>query len=268
MSDASPGWIRRHRLAVGLLSGGVVVAVAGVIGAGLLFGTTTIPISVSEAIDRFRGKDSASADAGEGTASLPEPGVYSYGTTGRESVVTFLSAARDYPVESTITVTRTDCGVRMEWTPLRERTEFMEVCPVEGGVALVRYGGAHEFFGMRDEYSLDCPAGAWLVPPSGTTDVEPVTCAGGNLQHVRSTTMLGPRSVLIGGVEVEGVRVITEIATSGAMNGTITTTKVIGPGGLILSWGDEVDGLLPSPVGDVTYKESFTLSLSSLTPAR
>jgi len=263
VNQSETRWIKRHRVLVSISSIVVVLIAAGVFAFTVVFENSTIPVSISEAIDRFRGNDTDSDKD-----DLLETGVYTYTTVGQESVKTFLSASRDYPSDSTITVTAVGCGVRLEWTPLRERNEFMEVCRIDGGIALIRYGGAHEFFGMRDEYFVDCPEGTWLVPPSSVTQLSPVSCAGGNLGHDRISTMSGTRTITIDGEQVEGMEIVTTISTTGAMNGTITTTKVISADGKVLSWSDEVDGLLPSPVGDVEYKESFTLTLASLVPSR
>jgi len=263
-------WIRRHRILVSVLAGVAVLAAAVVFAVTVIFDNTRTPIPVAEALDNFRGEGSENVDGDsevDGTGLLAS-GVYSYVTVGQESVKTFLSTTRDYPEESAITVTPAGCGVRMEWTPLRERTEFIEVCRVNGGIALIRYGGVHEFFGLRDEYFVDCPEGTWLVPPMGMTDMKPVTCKGGDMRHDRTSTVVGTRLVTVDGVEVEGTEVATEIITSGAINGKTITTKVIGENGALLFWGDEVDGFSKSAVGDVNYTESFTITIASLLPAR
>jgi hypothetical protein len=271
MNDSQQrSWIRRHRILVSALAGVAVLVAAVVFAVTVIFDNTRTPIPVAEAIDNFRGEASENADGdseSDGTDLLAN-GVYSYDTVGRESVQTFLSTSRDYPEESAITVTPAGCGVRMEWAPLRERTEFIEVCRVDGGIALIRYGGVHEFFGMRDEYFVDCPEDTWLLPPAGMTDMKPVTCTGGDMRHDRTSTVVGTRLITVDGVEVEGIEVLTEIITSGAINGKTTTTKVIGENGILLFWGDEVDGFSKSAVGDVNYTESFTISIKSLLPSR
>jgi len=258
------GRIRRFRIPLiiaGSLVGAVLVAFLVV---SIVFDDSTTPIPVAEAVDNFDGVD---GDSGS-SAMLPETGVYSYATEGRESIKTLLTSTHDYPVESAITVTQADCGVRMEWTPLKERSEFLEICRSDGGLVLVRYGGVHEFFGQRDDRFVTCPDRTWLIPPAGVDLVPGIRCEGEAMAHTRTTTIVGPATVTIEGTQVQGTEIRTEIVTSGESTGTTTSTMIIGDTGLLLQWQEVVVGFSDSIIGKAEYNEQFVLTLSSLTPAR
>ena len=239
---------------------GVLVLVGGtVVGYLAFFGNSTTTISYSEAFKQFateQGTDATPTDDG-----LPEPGVYRYRTTGGESTNLLTSASRDYPSESVITVTRSGCGVRMEWTPVRERSEYLEVCRVDDRLVLKSYGGAHEFFGMRNEHGVTCADQTWLIPDIEKGDSASTQCQGGGLTHNRSTTSVKTTEVLIGEEKVDGFIVETKFVAEGSFNGTTVRTMTFDEDGVLLSWIDVVEGSSPTPVGNAAYEENFSLTL-------
>jgi hypothetical protein len=270
MSDTSQhgemqhSWMRRFRIPLIVTACVVLLGAAGLIVFSLVFQDTTTPIPVADAIDNFDG----SVTDGETPDVLPEVGVYTYVTEGRESIKTLLTSKHEYPSESALTVTKAGCGVRMEWTPLEERSEFLEVCRVDGGLALMRYGGVHEFFGQRDERFVTCPERTWLIPPPGDTTVLAAKCEGKEMTHTRTTVVVGVSSVVVDGTEVVGTEVRTEIITSGESTGTTTSTMIFADNGLLLYWNDVVVGFSDSIIGKAEYNEQFLLTLTALVPSR
>lgn len=246
----------------------LVAVLAVVIGLGgwvwSTFRTTTTPVSIADLIDGF---DDVAGDilAVEG---LPDPGVYVYATSGSEKIDALTAPERRYPDESALVVTASGCGVRVEWRPVEERVEWWELCAADGGVALVRYGGVHEFFGTRDERTLECPVGTWLLPPRDVAPVTVVRCDGAGMTHVRTLEVTGTVMQDIGGIPTTGIEVSVGIVTSGTATGEGVTRLVLSPRGLPLLWEEDSTGRSDTPIGLVTQRETFRLALESLEPLR
>ena len=182
---------------------GVVLAVVagGVIAAAIFFRESTTPVDVEEAVGDFR--DEAGTVETAGTA-LPEPGVYTYATSGRESIDALDGRHHDYPAETTITVRHEGCGAVLAWRPLAERFDEMVICPETSGTALPRYRTYHEFFGMSDDREFECEPGSLWYPSStepGTTWT--LRCATEDVEVVRTGTIIGLSEVDVGGSAVE-----------------------------------------------------------------
>ena len=259
MSDpSSPSQFARPRTILTIV--GVLVLIGGsVLGYNAFFGTSTTTISYNEAFDQFAVEQGSDVD--EIDDGLPLPGVYRYRTTGGESTKLVASASREYPAESVITITRSGCGVRMEWTPVRERTEYLEVCRTDNRLVLKGYGGAHEFFGMRNEHAVTCADQTWLIPATENGDSASAVCEGGGLAHNRTTTSVKTAEVLIGTKKVDGFVVDTKFVSEGSFNGTTIRTMTFDEDGVLLSWSDVVSGFSPTPVGNADYEEKFSLTL-------
>jgi len=241
---------------------GLVVLVGGLVFVYFtVFSDSTTSISYREAFEEFVAEQGSESDVDDGGEGLPQPGVYRYSTTGEESIKSVVSASHNYPAESAITITRAGCGVRMEWAPLRERSEYLEVCRIDGRLVLVGYGGAHEFFGLRNEHFVKCPSQTWLIPTSDEVDDTKVVCEGGDLVHDRTTISVNATEVLIDGKRIDGFVVKTEFAATGTFNGATIRTMTFDEDGMLLSWSDVVDGFSKTPIGDADYTEEFSLAL-------
>jgi hypothetical protein len=225
-----------------------------------VFGNSTTTISFREAFEEFATQQDSEANVGEGDERLPQVGVYRYSTTGSETIKSIVSASHDYPAESAVTITRSGCGVKMEWAPLRERSEYLEICRIDGRLALTNYGGAHEFFGLRNEHSVTCPNQTWIIPAAGEVNNK-VTCEGGDLVHDRTTTSVNATEVFIDGKKIDGFVVETKFVAEGTFNGTTIRTMTFDEDGMLLSWSDVVDGFSKTPIGDADYTEEFSLTL-------
>lgn len=197
---------------------------------------------------------------------LPAPGVYRYATVGGEEIDALSKPSRLYPTETAIVVTNYGCGVRVQWRPLQERTEWWEMCIRDGGIVVASYGGTHEFFGNRDERTLMCPASTWLVPPPAGPVRQISACEGSGIRHDRETTWEVAATRTLEGEQVPGIGSIMEFTTSGDARGTSVRRLVLTSRGLPLSWSDTVVGQSDSVIGTVTHNESFTLTLVSLRP--
>ena len=262
MSSTSSSPFRITGLRAVLVLGGLSVLVAGsVFVYSTVFGNSATSISFREAFEEFSAQQDSEANVGDGDERLPQVGVYRYSITGSETIESIVSASHDYPAESAVTVTRSGCGVKIEWAPLRERSEYLEVCRIDGRLVLTNYGGAHEFFGMRNEHSVTCPDQTWLIPAAAEVGNNKVTCEGGDLVHDRTTTSVKATDVVIDGKRIDGFVVETEFVAEGTFNGTTIRTMTFDEDGMLLSWSDVVDGFSKTPIGDADYTEEFSLTL-------
>lgn len=255
--------ITRRRWSVAALG---VALVAGSAWWGLSrWRDTSTTVEVDAAVEQF-----ADLFGGgfTGIDGLPQPGVYRYVTTGSEGIDILSKPRHDYPTESAIVISPSQCGVRVEWMPLEERSEWWEMCLADGGIEITRYGGMHEFFGNRDERTLTCERTHWLVP----APEEPVSayfrCTGTRLVHEWSWEVLGRTTMTVDGEDVDGVRVRARIVTGGEATGTTVREMVLSETGLPLLWEETTDGASDSPLGAVNHDERFTLMLASLVPER
>lgn len=239
---------------------GVLILIGGsVLGYNAFFGNSTTTISYKDAFAQFAAEQGSDVEVKDD--GLPVPGVYRYLTTGGDSTKLLTGASHDYPAESVITITRSGCGVRMEWTPVRERSEYFDVCREDSRLVLKGYGGTHEFFGMGDKHAVTCSDQTWLIPSIENGDSASAVCEGGNLTHKRTTASVKAVEVLIGKETVDGFIVETKFVAEGSFNGTTVRTMTFDEDGVLLSWSDVVSGFSPTPVGNADYEENFSLTL-------
>ncbi len=258
---------RRRRLVIIASFTFVAVVVAGLIAAAIIFSESTTPVDVEQAVSEFR------ADTGDvdgAVAALPEPGVYTYSTSGRESVDALDGRHHDYPAETTITVRHEGCGAKLTWRPLAERFDDTVVCPESSGVVLPSYRSYHEFFGMDDDREFVCEPGSLWYPAAtepGTTWT--VRCADDDVDVLRTGTITGLSEVEVAGETIEVLTFELHDEISGASVGTNErVVKVLPENGLIVELAASVDVRSDSPLGDVHYLELYRLRLTSLAPRR
>jgi hypothetical protein len=250
---------------------GIVVVLAGAaIALVIALRETTTPVDVETAVSEFRADDPVTDSTPVAVAALPEPGVYTYATSGRESIDALGGRHHDYPAESTITVRHEDCGAVHEWRPLRERVDETVVCPGEDGATLVRYSTHHEFFNMSDDREFVCEPGSTWYPAATEPDTTwTVRCASDDIDVLRTGTVTGLSRVDVGGESVEVLTIELHDEISGASTGiNDRVVSVVPETGLIVELAGWVDVRNDSPIGDVGYQELYRINLQSLTPRR
>jgi hypothetical protein len=278
----------------------VVVVAAGALAAFLLLRESTTPVDVDEAVGDFRSQTQSTppADRTETTVAvatttastvpaetspaattttlpppgseLLAPGVYTYRTSGRESIDALGGRSHRYPDVSTITVTREGCGVLVNWRPLRERWDATALCPSARGLELRVDANHHEFFGITDERDFVCERGALLYPATTTPDVAwTARCSSGDVDVVRRGRILGTSEVDVGGRTVTVLEFEVNDEISGASEGTTERTISVVPAtGLVVEQSLVTDVRNDSPIGDVHYTERYSIRLTSLDPRR
>ena len=178
-------------------------------------------------------------------------------------------ADHTYPVETTITVTREDCGVRLRWDVLRERHEEWRLCLGPNGVGLQTTGTSfHEFFQHGQLEQLVCARDALLVPADHRPR-KPVAMGC----HLDADEYLPAYEVLETGTRtVEGAAVaVTHVRMTVEMPGPFfehtTFDYWLDDHGLPVWMAEKkVSRSAAEIVGSVTYTEEFTAALASLTP--
>ena len=258
---------RQRRRWVVVVAALVTVATVTVVAAAIVLRESTAPVDVDRAVSDFR-SDSPTFE--RPLSALPQPGVYIYATSGRESVDALDGRHHDYPAETTITVRHEGCGAEFAWRPLAERFDDTLLCPEPSGVELPRYRSHHEFFGIDDDREFVCEPGSWWYPAStepGTTWT--VRCAADDVNVFRTGTVTGLSEVDIAGETVEVLTFELHDEISGASVGTNERVVKVLPGSaLIVELAASVDVRSGSPIGDVHYLELYRLRLTSLTPRR
>ncbi len=196
--------------------------------------------------------------------------MYTYATTGRESIDALDGRSHRYPETSTITVTHEGCGAVSRWRPLRERWDAMSVCPSARGQELRVDRNHHEFFGIGDTREFVCEPGALFFPATmapGTTWAD--RCSTDDVDVVRTGTILGTSELVVGGTPVTVLGFEIHEAISGASTGTTErTVHVVPDTGLTVELQVAVDVRNDSPLGDVHYMERYRIRLTSLVPRR
>lgn len=263
-----PRWAIRAVIGVAA----VLIAVAGGI-AYLVWQDTATPVDVDEAVDRYREDEPPDRPASGTTAeptqdALPAEGVYVYETTGQERIDILGGSTHGYPVETTVTIRHTDCGLLQRWEPLAERWDEEEVCVTDRGRERRQLRTHHEFFGISDDQEFDCEPGYVLFPEDAEPgDTWPTSCRAAETELLGTASVMGIEERTVAGAPVETIHVrITEDAGGGSDGPSSDDYWWRTSDGLLVERSSTVDTRSDSPVGTATYSERFTLRLVTPTP--
>jgi hypothetical protein len=270
-------WLAAIAAAVLLLA-----AIAGLV-AWLRFrnGGRTTTVSAEEALNRYRESAASTTTpttsnpaAAAATTSptttaplavLPQPGVYTYATSGNDGVDALGGARHQYPATTTITVTPSGCGVVQRWVAAVERWDETTTCATAGGTNLVHFTGFHRFFGgdSYDDYS--CTGEPRPVrAAAGTTWT--VTCVASDETTVHRGTVVGSELVDVNGQSVPTLHV-TDLQDDGdPSDHQVTDTWYQEGTDLVVRRISRIATSSSSPVGVVHYDETYEIDLQSLVP--
>jgi hypothetical protein len=199
-------------------------------------------------------------------AELPEPGVYTYTTSGRDSVDALGGAHHDYPATTTITVTRSGCGVVQRWDVLVERWEEWHRCADGDAVREPARTTYDQFFGQGQTDSYTCTGDARPADAAtGTTWV--ASCVQGDDVEIRHGEVVGTESLTVGETAVDTLHVKVTITVDDYPDDTrIVETWYRTGTDLVVAQRALASTTNPSPIGDVHYEESYEIHLDSLAP--
>ena len=242
----------------------------------VFFNDTATPLTTDEALERYRSSTIAATTTTSVAEqqTLPMTGVYRYTTVGRESIDALDGTEHIYPDETTITFIVAGCGLEMRWDALVERHDEWNLCVTEAGIELQPNGGAyHVFYGEQKIEPIECDRTVVLIASETgepVTDSEPVplacTIGGEPWFPVWQVLERGVRTVE--GTEVGVQHVRMTVTDEDEFHEHITLDWYLDDSGLLISATLVKETLADTVLGGVTYKESYTLDLVSMTPLR
>lgn len=239
----------RWILVLGGLTIGLVVAAGW-----LIFRDTTTPVGADVVRSQFDGE----------VGSYPgEPGVYRYRTTGFEQVDALSGGRHEYPAETFMTITLSECGPVVRWDALAERWIDWEHCG--SNLAVTVSSTYHEWFGIPDLEEEICVEPRPIAGAAG--DLTTTICSTPGTVETYETTIVGQEVLEVGGVPIETTHLRRTSSLTSRSTGT-AVVEVWRVSGTALMVRMEVSrsSVTPSAIGDVTYVEEFTLNLIGLTP--
>ena len=199
----------------------------------------------------------------------PSEGVYSYRTTGGESI-SVLSAHHDYPDTTYAAVRHTGgCGWQIRAEVVKEHLDERTMCSQPDRLLQLTQSREVEFFGTRDGGTFACepPQVQFVVGDAAGAQTE-TDCGDGKgaMAHL-VRTYLGTSHVSIGGVAVEVVKLRILGTLTGRVRGTSSDTlTLVASTGLPVRWERSVDSVADAFGASVRYVEQASFDLTSLTP--
>ena len=260
-------WARKHRiLSIGL----ALVALLAVGAASTWFFVLRNPgtrVDLAQALRQFRAEEAAGNPT---SAALPTPGVYRYTSSGGEGV-NLPGVGRSFPSTSFIIVTDRGRCTTMEWRPLVEHMEGVQVCLGRQGSLLLTSAPSYEqIAGVQTTSVMRCGVSAYFVPPrpSAGTRWQAVCRAPGDRVAMRGQ-VLGSGVVHVGDRLVPAFHIRLVFGISGAQSGTNPTEYWISArDGMILRQAETVNvSQGAGPLGSISYTEDMHIALASLAPA-
>lgn len=203
------------------------------------------------------------------SAQEPQPGVYTYATSGHEEVDALGGSRHDYPAETTVTYVRTGCGRTNKWQPLKERVSSDDICRAAGGAELRRSVQRRSFFGQTEEQVLVCEPGFVLIPTGarpGSTSRG--TCRSDDTVVALTSRFVGIERMQVGGRGVEVFHLRTTVRLTGSTRGSSEREGWFTPSGLLVQVRATTDSVRDTSAGAVRYTETYELRLQSLDPKR
>ena len=199
-------------------------------------------------------------------APLPEPGVYTYATSGHEEIDQ-PHDRHDYPAQTALTVHHDGCGFTTRWQPLEQRWDETEIC---GGQVrtLARMTTQREFFGrrQRSDYRCEPRSRAWSSEAGAAWTTR---CSDGDTTVSTQFKVLGHERVTVGDATVGAVHLRLRSTVTGNTRGQWTADRWLHPDtGLLLRLQSSTDATSTTPFGEVRYREQVRLDLQSLEPRR
>ena len=200
--------------------------------------------------------------------TAPEPGVYSYATTGFESTDVLSGARHDYPSVSTITYAGSGCGTEDLWQPLTSRFSANLLCRTAAGLELRSTQQHREFFSRVQAQSFTCPAGFVELPSRPVVGQRSsATCAGTTGSLALSARVLATEVLAVGTSSLP----VTHLELTGRLTGQTTGTIsrdlwLDSATGLVVRVTGKADTRSDTLAGPARYTERYALSLTSVTP--
>jgi hypothetical protein len=259
-------WVQQHRLLSVLILAFLIVGSAGGTAWALVFRTVSSPVGLREALRIYR-REQTEKMLQTLRSHLPAPGVYSYRTSGGESL-NLPGMDRAFPSTTSMIVTAARCAT-VSWMPITQHTETTTECVgPDGGFDVPRFVTHESIAGTDTTSALTCPATAYLLPPDATAGRKwAATCV---LQSPAEKVAFAGEALGMSTMTIAGHAVTVEhtrftLTFDGSQAGTNPTDLWIVPSsGLIVQEKEEVS----VTSGGFRYGETMHSTLASLSPLR
>jgi hypothetical protein len=222
------------------------------------------PVDVAEVKKEF----DAGNRGGKARAGEPKPGVYLYETEGSESISALGGQTNTYPKTSTLTIVDTPCGVDARWDLLTGRYTLEAQCRAADGTwSLTKTVVSDRFFNQTQVDTSTCTDLVVL-----TADPKPGTktrgrCVNGDASTDYVYEVVALDRTAIGGQQVPTVHLRITFTQGGSRSGGGTEERWVQQGtNLVVKARRTESDVSPSPVGQVTYKQSSSIELRSTEP--
>lgn len=259
-------WVQQHRLLSVMVLAFVFVSCAGGTAWALVFRTVSSPVGLREALRIYRREQTGKMMATLRN-KMPVPGVYTYRTSGGESL-NLVGVARSFPTSTSMIVADGSCA-NVSWVPITQHTETTTVCNAPNGALTVpKLVTDESIAGSTTTSTIDCPAATYLLPAASRQGQRwGATCSLANPSEkvMLAGDVVGPANMVVDGHAVSVMHTRVTLTFTGAEHGTNPTDYWIIPStGLIVRQRETV-GVTQ---GGVHYTEHMDASLASLAPAR
>ncbi len=198
-------------------------------------------------------------------AVMPEPGVYTYATSGGDSVDALSGDAHTYPAITTMTVLASGCGTVQRWDVLVQRWQAAHTCVRDAGVATDRIVNFDSFFERGQTDTYECVGDVRpLDAPEGTT--WSFVCAQNGRDDRYSGVVVGTETRQVGTSTVAVLHVRVSIDNGNPVDSQITDSWYLLGADLLVARTAVNETTNDSPIGAVHYSERYELMLTSVDP--
>lgn len=250
----------------GVLGLAVLTAV-GVLAWSNWFRDKSEPVSVQEALRRFRAR---SAGAATQQPRLPAAGVYVYTINGSETLNSVISSStHHYDGGSTVTIEPSRCGARERWQVLTTRWSESRLCDVHGRLQVKLVSEHHSFLGTDSDAVYACHGPD--QPPTSDYRVGikwVIACHGVDGSLRLESTVVAARQLNAASHRVAAVEISSRAVFNGEVSG-LSRQK---------DWRRRSDGLLlrrrvstqaeVDVLGGSGYSEQYSMQLGADSPRR
>lgn len=259
-------WVQQHRLLSVIALALIMVSCAGGTAWALVFRTVSSPVGLREALRMYR-KEQTGKVLTSLRNKLPAPGVYTYRTTGGESL-NLVGVARSFPSSTSMIVADGSCAT-VSWVPITQHTEATTFCNApNGALTIPKLVTDESIAGSTSTSTINCPASAYLLPPAGRPGLHwAATCSQVSpAEKIKlAGQTLGQSTMLVDGRAVSVTHARLNFTFTGAAeHGTNPIDFWIIPNSRLIVREMESVGVTQ---GGVHYTENMEATLTGLSPA-
>jgi hypothetical protein len=225
--------------------------------------TATHPAGHSAAPSTPASSPTSNAGSHQVTLQTPALGDYSYSTTGGEST-SFPGTGRTFPKTTTVSLTKSGCGIKETWKPLASHVETEQLCLINNQVHLLSYQTTLGFFGQSVTQKFTCTNAYIYAPTSRPGDSWSFSCSGEGAKVTQTLKALRYQTFTIGGTKVKTLKISVSSAIAGGDSGDSKQTIWIAATNRPQMIRNVAS--INAKQGSFSYRENATLQLESLTP--